>query len=168
MKNNIFNLISLFILLFSSLLLAEAPDTLWTRTYGEIDMDIGYSAQQTNDGGFIILGYTESFGSGNGDVYLIRSNSNGDTLWTKTYDGDSADMGYSIQQTSDNGFIIARWKKTLHATVEEYLAQYQRELRATIENLREKYNQPLHEILKKRDEANAELAGYLKELGYES
>lgn len=49
----------------------------------------------------------------------------------------------------------------------EYLAQYQRELRAVIENLWEEYNQPLHVILEARDKAIDELAGYLKELGYE-
>jgi type I restriction enzyme M protein len=63
--------------------------------------------------------------------------------------------------------ILERWQRTLHTTVNEYLAQYQRELRAAIENLSDKYNQPLHEILKRRDEASAELAGFLKELGYE-
>ncbi len=63
--------------------------------------------------------------------------------------------------------ILTRWEKTLHATVEEYLAQYQRDLRAETENLWEKYSQPLHTILEQRDEASAELAGYLKELGYE-
>ena len=63
--------------------------------------------------------------------------------------------------------ILERWQRTLHSTVNEYLAQYQRELRAAIEKLWEKYNQPLHEILKERDKASEELAGYLKELGYE-
>ena len=63
--------------------------------------------------------------------------------------------------------ILARWERTLYSTVEEYLAQYSRTLRSNLENLWEKYHQPLHNILKKRDEASAELAGYLKELGYE-
>ena len=63
--------------------------------------------------------------------------------------------------------ILARWERTLYATVEEYLAQYSSGLRSRVENLWEKYNQPLHSILKERDEASKELAGYLKELGYE-
>jgi type I restriction enzyme M protein len=63
--------------------------------------------------------------------------------------------------------IPARWEKTLYATAEEYLAQYSRSLRSSLENLWEKYNQPLHSILKERDKASVELAGYLKELGYE-
>ena len=63
--------------------------------------------------------------------------------------------------------ILARWQRTLHAIVADYLAQYQREFRAALENLWEKYHQPLHVILGERDAASVELAGYLKELGYE-
>lgn len=63
--------------------------------------------------------------------------------------------------------ILARWERTLYATVEEYLAQYSRTLRNTLENLWEKYRQPLHGILKELDDSSKELAGYLKELGYE-
>ncbi len=96
-----------FILTLFSLLLAGAPDTLWTRTYGGELTDGGYCVQQTNDGGFIISGYTNSFGAGGYDVYLIRINSNGDTLWTRTYGGIEKDEGWSVQETSDGGFIIA-------------------------------------------------------------
>ena len=82
-------------------------DTLWTRTYGGSDFDKGYSVQQTQDGGFIIVGFTESYGAGGEDVYLIKTDENGDTLWTRTYGGSSDDMGNSVQETTDGGFIIA-------------------------------------------------------------
>ena len=82
-------------------------NTLWTKTYGGTNGDWGSSVQQTSDGGYIIAGYTESFGAGNRDVYLIKTNSQGDTLWTKTYGGTGLDGGSSIQQTSDGGYIIA-------------------------------------------------------------
>ena len=82
-------------------------DTLWTKTYGGTNYDYGRSVQQTSDGGFIIAGDTKSFGVGQFDFYLIRTDSNGDTLWTKTYVGTAFDQGYSVNQTSDNGFIIA-------------------------------------------------------------
>jgi hypothetical protein len=89
----------------------SSGDTLWTRTYGGADQDVGYSVQQTKDGGYIIAGYTKSFGEGADDVYLIKTDSLGDTLWTKTFAGHfgttASDRGYSVRQTTDGGYIIA-------------------------------------------------------------
>ena len=73
-------------------------DTLWTRTYGGAVSDMGYSVQQTPDGGYIVAGYTDSFGAGGADVYLIKTNASGDTLWTRTYGGPSYDEGYSVRR----------------------------------------------------------------------
>jgi hypothetical protein len=81
-------------------------DTLWTRTYGGPQDDGAYSIRQTSDGGYIVVGSTESFGLGPEDVYLVKTDSLGDTLWTKTYGGTSWDLGLSVQQTLDGGFII--------------------------------------------------------------
>ena len=82
-------------------------DTIWTKTYGGIDVDEGWSVQQTSDGGYIIVGFTKSFGAGLEDVYLIKTYASGDTIWTKTYGGIDVDEGYSVQQTSDGGYIVA-------------------------------------------------------------
>ncbi len=79
---------------------------LWSRTYGGADKDEGCSVRQTTDGGYIITGYTESFGAGLSDLYLIRTNPDGDTLWTRTYGGTGYDSGNSVLQTQDGGFII--------------------------------------------------------------
>jgi len=87
-------------------------DTLWTKTYGGIEADCGLSVQQTSDDGYIIAGWTRSFGEGEGDVYLIKTNTSGDTLWMKTYGGIEADCGLSVQQTSDGGYIVAGYTRS--------------------------------------------------------
>ena len=81
-------------------------DTLWTKTYGGPDADVAYSAQQTFDGGFIIGGTTNSFGLIYGDFYLLKTDANGDSLWTKTYGGVRVDDCHSVRQTSDSGYIM--------------------------------------------------------------
>lgn len=79
---------------------------LWERNYGGIGTDEGYDVRETADGGFIIAGATTSFGAGMSDVYLIRTNSTGDTLWTRTFGTDLDDKGFSVRPTIDGGYII--------------------------------------------------------------
>lgn len=81
-------------------------DTMWTKTFGGINQDYCSSIQNTSDGGFIILGSTNSFGAGNYDVYLLKIDSIGNLQWSKTYGGIDYDSGRTIQETTDGGFII--------------------------------------------------------------
>ncbi|RKZ31036.1 hypothetical protein DRQ33_07380, partial [bacterium] len=81
-------------------------DTTWTRTYGGGYEDGAFSVVQTTDNGYIVAGIYGS-GAGNGDVYLLKLDAFGDTIWTKTYGGDSPDWGSSVVQTTDGGYIIA-------------------------------------------------------------
>jgi hypothetical protein len=81
---------------------------LWDKVIGGMYMDIGYSVQQTSDGGYVISGVTSSL-SGNGveDVYLLKMDTNGNKLWEKTFGrNDRSEAGYSVQQTSDSGYVI--------------------------------------------------------------
>ena len=78
----------------------------WNQTYGGIGEDIGYSVQQTNDGGYIITGVIDGFGSNQGEVYLVKTDSTGVELWNNSFGGTSVDIGYSVQQTLDGGYII--------------------------------------------------------------
>ena len=79
---------------------------VWTKSYGGISNDFGRLIQQTSDSGFIIIGFTQSYGAGFHDFYFIKTDVNGDTLWTRTYGGIDTDRGFSIQQTAEEGFII--------------------------------------------------------------
>jgi len=81
-------------------------DTIWTRTFGGVHTDIVRSIQQTSDGGYILVGYTQSFGQGQLDIWLLKTDSEGDTLWTKTFGGTLNDFGFSVQQTMDGGYLI--------------------------------------------------------------
>ncbi len=90
-------------------------DMMWTQTYGGAGEDAANSVQQTLDGGYIIAGYTTSFGVGGQDVWLIRTDMNGNTLWTETYGGLYEDGAESIQQTSDGGYIIAGYTESFGA-----------------------------------------------------
>lgn len=81
----------------------------WIKTYGGGENDHAQEVIQTMNGGFITVGYTSSFGSGRIDVYLIKTNSLGDTIWAKTYGGSGDDMGESVLQNQDGGYIITGW-----------------------------------------------------------
>lgn len=100
LKRIVFVGISLLI----TLSFAQAPDTLWTKTYGGTDHDGGYSLCETLDGGFIITGYSRSFTPG---ICLIKTDINGDTLWTRIFETPPLCRGgSSVQQTSDRGYIV--------------------------------------------------------------
>jgi hypothetical protein len=80
---------------------------IWAKTYGGTDYDWASSVQQTSDGGYIVAGYTGSFGAGWEDIFLIKTDANGNIQWAKTYGGTSIDGAYFVQQTSDGGYIMA-------------------------------------------------------------
>jgi Secretion system C-terminal sorting domain len=79
---------------------------LWSRTYGGSGTEYGYAIQQTSDKGYIIVGSSTSFGAGAQDIYLLKLDENGDTIWTKTYGGPNTEVGLAVQQCSDGGYII--------------------------------------------------------------
>jgi len=85
------------------------------RTYGGSGEDVGNAVRQTSDDGYIIVGTTHSFGAGGSDVYLIRTDPSGDTLWTRTYGGPLNDYGNAVQPLSDGGYIVAGTTRSLAA-----------------------------------------------------
>ena len=86
--------------------LSKNGDSLWFKTLGGSQWDFGYSIHQTADKGYIIAGGTYSYGAGNEDMWLIKTDVNGDTVWTKTYGGRLNDEARSVRQTKDGGYIL--------------------------------------------------------------
>ena len=78
----------------------------WNSIFGGILSDAAFSIQQTSDGGYVALGYVDSYGAGNHDIWLIKTDMNGYEEWNKTYGTSEWEIGYSAQQTIDDGFII--------------------------------------------------------------
>ena len=85
---------------------------IWVKTFGGNEEDFGYSVIQTSDGGYILVGFTVSFGSGNKDVWIIKTDSQGNEEWNKTYGGSEREIGFAVEQTSDDGFIITGLTET--------------------------------------------------------
>jgi hypothetical protein len=79
----------------------------WSKTFGGSDDDRAFAVEQTSDGGYIVAGGTRSFGAGQDDVFLLRTDADGDQLWLRTFGGAEWDSARSVQQTSDGGFIVA-------------------------------------------------------------
>ncbi|HHE38400.1 MAG TPA: T9SS type A sorting domain-containing protein [Candidatus Cloacimonetes bacterium] len=84
-------------------------EEVWRNNYGGTDLDRGYDAVQTGDGGFIAIGKTHSFPTVPGlyDAYLVKTDSEGNEEWYRTYNGDEAAEGKNIFQTIEGGYIFA-------------------------------------------------------------
>jgi hypothetical protein len=85
---------------------------LWDRTFGGPQEDWAKAVQQTQDGGFIVAGYTKSFGNGDADAWVIKLDGSGNKVWEKTFGGPQEDWANAVRQTQDGGFIVAGYTKS--------------------------------------------------------
>ncbi|MGA8848958.1 MAG: hypothetical protein WB564_03940 [Dehalococcoidia bacterium] len=106
---------------FWVLKLDKDGNVTWQKTYGGTDYDEAYSIQQTQEGGYIVAGWTESFGAGDYDFWVLKLDKDGNVAWQKTYVGAGDDHAFSIQQTQDLGYIVAGSAVTLGAGYDFWL-----------------------------------------------
>ncbi len=108
MAYRVHGFITILVIFLSSTLLAQAPDTLWTKTIGYDVGEYFTSIEQTSDGGFILAGFTESFSAdSSAEYWLVRLNSAGDTVWAKVYPATDKYDNQIALQTADGGFAVA-------------------------------------------------------------
>ena len=91
----------------------------WNKTFGGNGNDFGFSVQQTTDGGYIITGYTRSYGNGEEDIWLIKTDSQGNEEWNKVFGVIGGDEDpRAIIETSDGGYIICTDSKLNQAATD--------------------------------------------------
>jgi hypothetical protein len=91
--------------------LDSSGNVQWTKTIGGSSYEWANSIIQSSDGGYVIAGYTESFGEG-GDMYVLKLDSVGNVQWTKTIGGGNDDVAISIIQSSDGGYVVAGYTES--------------------------------------------------------
>ncbi|TMI23363.1 hypothetical protein E6H19_06845 [Candidatus Bathyarchaeota archaeon] len=82
-------------------------DVVWQHAYGGPGADYAISIAKTSDNGFVVAGWTNSFGAGGNDAWVLRLDNTGRVIWQKAYGGKGDDVAFSVGQTSDGGFIVA-------------------------------------------------------------
>jgi hypothetical protein len=92
---------------FSLIRINSDGEQLWTKTYGGSLEESGESIALATDGGFYLAGHTKSFGEGMNDMYVVRTDANGDAIWTETFGGPLEDVCYSVAETIDLGYVLA-------------------------------------------------------------
>ncbi|MFX0092218.1 MAG: hypothetical protein ACFFBD_10690 [Candidatus Hodarchaeota archaeon] len=79
----------------------------WNQTYGGSERDTASMVIQTTDGGFALAGYTNSYGAGDYDSWLVKTDAKGVVQWNQTYGGTGEDYAYSLIRATDGGFALA-------------------------------------------------------------
>jgi len=103
-----------------ALVAADSSTMEWSKTYGGGGYDEARSIVQTSDGGYALAGFTNSFGAGSYDFWLVKTDSVGNKQWDKTYGGTGKDEAYSAVQTTEGGYALAGWTNSFGAGGEDF------------------------------------------------
>ncbi len=83
----------------------------WSTSFGGSSHEWGYSVDQTSDGGYIVAGWTSSSGAGGHDMYLVKTDAQGNESWSNTFGGSNNDWAFFVRQTSDGGYLLAGYSE---------------------------------------------------------
>ncbi len=97
-------------------------DKIWEKTLGGGSSELGFSVQETSDGGYIVAGFTFSFGRSD-QVYLVKTDIAGNRIWEKAYGGAGGEVGISVQEASDGGYIVSGWTDSFGNSYQVYLVK---------------------------------------------
>ncbi|RPH94239.1 T9SS C-terminal target domain-containing protein [candidate division KSB1 bacterium] len=93
----------------------QAGNMTWARAYGGDRYEQAWSVRQTYDGGYVATGWSNSFGTGADDVYTIKVDNSGNLIWSWILGGNRHDVGCSVEQTRDGGYIVAGYAESFGA-----------------------------------------------------
>lgn len=96
----------------------------WQRNYGLEDWDFVYDIAKTYDNGFVFCGETYNNTNGYSDVWVVKINNQGDTLWTRTIGGDLVDKGNAIIETLDSNIVVAGITTTISDSTQAYVLKF--------------------------------------------
>lgn len=96
----------------------------WKKTYGGNDWDFAYSVVQTYDSGYVFCGETYNNTNGFSDVYVVKTNIFGDTLWTRTVGGSLIDKGMTIIETADSNIVVGGVRNTITDSTQMYVLKF--------------------------------------------
>ncbi len=97
-----------------------AGKVVWSKSFGGNKSDAGSYVDQTSDGGYILVGSTISFGAGDSDIYLIKTDSNGNLLWTKTYGGSDSEAASYVAEINGGGYMVAGYTNSFGKGLGDY------------------------------------------------
>ena len=95
-------------------------DMEWNRTYGGAGAEAAFVVIQTADGGFAIAGWTDSYGAGDNDIWLVKTDVHGEMEWQQTYGGAGFETAWAVIQTADGGFALAGGTTSYGAGSEDF------------------------------------------------
>lgn len=97
---------------------------VWKKTYGSEDWEFAYDVTKTFDNGFVFCGETYTNTNGYSDVWVVKVDAQGDTIWTRTVGSSLIDKGNAVIETSDSNIVVAGITNTNNDSTQAYVLKF--------------------------------------------